>query len=919
MPPKTKGRRVAVPTASRSGAQSTQAPTPGHITTVGVRRPGEGRSGSTIPINVNSFIVKMAPPDNVEESSDTVAATSETVKVPTPDIFVWHYDVAFSDERNLGVGMNRDLIQQLKSQVAPAIFAGSWAVFDGRKNLYAVSELNLGATDSREFDVILPGMQPNPQLPPRVYKVKLTRVNKINLEILDRFCQGVQAHDNSVTTALQALNIALREEPSQRFPNRGRSFYTQEGSQPIGGGLVLWRGYFQSVRPARYGLLINVDIATGVMYQSGHLIDLCRAFLGVPVSQLSGNLDPRMKRALSVFLFGVRVRCTNAAGGTRTYSIRRLGPPANQVTFTLQGGVTTTVANYFQQINNHPLSYPHLLCVEVGGRGAMIPLELCTVLPGQLMRKEFPKDKRDALVKFSTMPPKVRLASVRKGFEELRIGTSAHAHNFGLSIEMTAPLAPAQPVPRLVSTEARVLKAPRLYYNPKTKNPTAVPKFGSWNMVDKQFYDAKVIAAWVLVSFEPPNRFNQRYVDDIAKGFVSACRRAGMTVTDADPTVKYLNGQGNITRDLVAAGDQCYADKKKKPTVFVAVLPDSAGHIYHTVKHWGDITMGIPTQCLKATNCVHAKENFWFNVALKVNVKLGGKNVIVDPANTSGILSEPRTPAIIMGADVTHPAPGSTTRPSYAAVVASVSLDAAKYVATQSIQTSRQELIDDLKEMTVHLLKEHMSYREHIDKVPPAERAPKRLIFYRDGVSESQFQQVKDMEIPRIQAACRELKINPKITFIVVGKRHHIRFFPAVDRDADRSGNCPAGTILDKDITHPTEFDYYLQSHGGIQGTSRPGHYSVLHDDNNFPPDSLQALDFALCHVYAAATRSVSIPAPVYYAHVVCDRLKLHFDPATSGSSEADSGSVDEADVLAAFKRDWKPVHPNQAKKMWFS
>lgn len=28
--------------------------------------------------------------------------------------------------------------------------------------------------------------------------------------------------------------------------------------------------------------------------------------------------------------------------------------------------------------------------------------------------------------------------------------------------------------------------------------------------------------------------------------------------------------------------------------------------------------------------------------------------------------------------------------------------------------------------------------------------------------------------------------------------------------------------------------------------------------------DAMQALSFALCHVYAASTRSVSIPAPVY-------------------------------------------------------
>lgn len=32
-----------------------------------------------------------------------------------------------------------------------------------------------------------------------------------------------------------------------------------------------------------------------------------------------------------------------------------------------------------------------------------------------------------------------------------------------------------------------------------------------------------------------------------------------------------------------------------------------------------------------------------------------------------------------------------------------------------------------------------------------------------------------------------------------------------------KSGNIPAGTTVDTKITHPTEFDFYLCSHAGIQ------------------------------------------------------------------------------------------------------
>jgi len=97
---------------------------------------------------------------------------------------------------------------------------------------------------------------------------------------------------------------------------------------------------------------------------------------------------------------------------------------------------------------------------------------------------------------------------------------------------------------------------------------------------------------------------------------------------------------------------------------------------------------------------------------------------------------------------------------------------------------------------------------------------PHRIILYRDGVSEGQFLQVLQHELVAIREACLKLEFEyrPGITFIVVQKRHHTRLFCADKKEqSGKSGNIPAGTTVDVCITHPTEFDFYLCSHQGIQ------------------------------------------------------------------------------------------------------
>lgn len=52
----------------------------------------------------------------------------------------------------------------------------------------------------------------------------------------------------------------------------------------------------------------------------------------------------------------------------------------------------------------------------------------------------------------------------------------------------------------------------------------------------------------------------------------------------------------------------------------------------------------------------------------------------------------------------------------------------------------------------------------------------------------------------------------PKVTLVICAKRHHMRFYADHPRDQDKTGNLPAGLVVDRGVTHPFAFDFYCQS-----------------------------------------------------------------------------------------------------------
>ncbi len=97
--------------------------------------------------------------------------------------------------------------------------------------------------------------------------------------------------------------------------------------------------------------------------------------------------------------------------------------------------------------------------------------------------------------------------------------------------------------------------------------------------------------------------------------------------------------------------------------------------------------------------------------------------------------------------------------------------------------------------------------------------------------------------MPQILAACQEFsntrQQRPLITLVIVGKRHHARFYP--DKPNDQC-NIRSGLVVDNEVVYPKQFNFYLQAHDAPIGTARNAHYIVLENESGYKADDLQEI-----------------------------------------------------------------------------
>ncbi|WJZ81179.1 hypothetical protein VitviT2T_001033 [Vitis vinifera] len=798
---------------------------------------------------------------------------------------IFHYDVEISPNPSKEVArmIKRKLVEEKSVELSGALPA-----FDGRKNLYSPVEFQ---NDRLELFIGLPiptskSLSPSgeikdafqekhPQI--KLFRINIKLVSKFDGKELNSYLS--KEGDDWIPLPqdyLHALDIVLRESPTEKCVPVGRSLYSSSmgGTKEIGGGAVGLRGFFQSLRPTQQGLALNVDFSVTAFHESIGIIPYLQKrveFLRDLSQRKTRGLTGEERKEVEKALKNIRVFVCHRETVQR-YRVHSLTEETTEnLWFKDRDGKILRLVNYFKDHYSYDIQFRNLPCLQItSSKPCYLPMELCMICEGQKFLGKLSDDQTARILKMGCQRPRERKAiidGVMRGAVGPTSGSQEREFKLDVSREMT----------RL---NGRVLEPPKLKLGDGGHVRDLIPSRHDrqWNLLDSHVFEGTHIERWALISFggTPDQKSNiPRFIIQLSQ----RCEQLGILLnknTIMSPQFEPIQVLNNVSL-LESKLKKIHRTALNNLQLLMCIM-ERKHKGYADLKRIAETSIGVVSQCCLYQNLGKLSSQFLANLALKINAKVGGCTVALYNSLPSQIprLLRPDEPVIFMGADVTHPHPLDDFSPSIAAVVGSMNWPSAnKYVSRMRSQTHRQEIIQDLGAMVGEILD---------DFYQQVSQLPKRIIFFRDGVSETQFYKVLQEELQAIRVACSRFpSYRPPITFAVVQKRHHTRLFPNESNPSSignqfSDDNIPPGTVVDAVITHPREFDFYLCSHWGVKGTSRPTHYHVLWDDNHFTSDELQKLVYNLCYTFVRCTKPVSLVPPAYYAHLAAYRGRLYLE-----------------------------------------
>ncbi|KAE8663941.1 Protein argonaute 1A [Hibiscus syriacus] len=586
-------------------------------------RPGQGSTGIRCIVKANHFFAEL------------------------PDKDLHQYDVTISPEV-ASRGVNRAVMAQLVKLYQESHLGKRLPAYDGRKSLYTAGPLPFV---SKEFKITLiddddgSGMQRRE----RDFKVVIKFAAHADLHHLGLFLQGKQA--DAPQEALQVLDIVLRELPTTRYCPVARSFYSPDlgTKQHLGEGLESWRGFYQSIRPTQMGLSLNIDMSSTAFIEPLPVIDFVAQLLNRDISRPLYDSDRvKIKKALR----GVKVEVTHRGNMRRKYRISGLTSQATrELTFPVdERGTMKSVMEYFRETYGFVIQHTQWPCLQVGNqqRPNYLPMEVCKIVAGQRYSKRLNERQITALLKVTCQRPRDREYDIMKTVEHNAYHEDPYAKEFGIKISE-----------KLASVEARILPAPRLKYHDTGREKDCLPQVGQWNMMNKKMVNGGTVNNWICISF------SRQVQDSVARGFCSElaqmCYISGMAFSPEPVLPAFSARPEQVDKVLKTRYHDAMIKlrpQNKELDLLIVILPDNNGSLYGDLKRICETDLGIVSQCCLTKHVFKGNKQYLANVALKINVKVGGRNTVLVDAISRRIPFVSDLPTIIFGADVTHPHPG---------------------------------------------------------------------------------------------------------------------------------------------------------------------------------------------------------------------------------------------------------------------
>ncbi|GAB4859397.1 hypothetical protein Ancab_010860 [Ancistrocladus abbreviatus] len=776
-----------------------------------ISRPGVGKGGNHISLLVNHFRVSVRSPDEI--------------------FYQYSVKITSGHDRTIeSAVIGRKVIDKL-CQTYSSELGGKKVVYDGRKILYSVGPL---PSTNFEFTVVLEESIAKSNGSPsehakrckhsvqsKVFKVEISYSIKIPLQSV-LAPKGSKADET--TDALRVLDTVLRHHAASKGCLMVRQSFFKDDSRKsidVGNGVTCLRGLRSSFNMTQAGLSLNMDVATTLVLTPGSILDFLLVNLNVREPRY---IDwEKAKRILKNLR--IKTRHTNM-------ELKIIGlseKPCYQQSFALkikndqssmeEEIVETTVFDYFTKHRGVELSYSkYMPCLDVGKpkRPAYLPIELCSLVPLQRYMKALSPIQRAFLAEKSRQKPHEQMEVLKDAVISCQYDKEPLLAGCGISIEK-----------QFMKVAGRVLEVPKLKVG---KCEDCIPHNGRWNFNSKQLHSAVKIQCWAIVNFS-----SRCDTSHLSRELINCARSKGVHIER--PYALIEEDQRMRKASPLVRVDEMFEKLQDKlpgePEFILCVLPEKKNcDIYVSVsllcigpwKMRSLCKFGVVTQCVSPTKITN---QYLTNVLLKINSKLGGTNSLLAMEQASCIPPIKDIPTMILGMDVSHGPPGRSDTPSIASVVGSLSWPhISRYRAAVRTQSPKVEMIDCLFKPSANGEDNGIMRELFTDFYDTSKgRKPEQIIVFRDGVSESQFHQVLSIELEQIKQAYLALGEveGPKFTVIVAQRNHHTKLFQAGAPD-----NAPPGTVVDTEVVHPRNYDFYLCSHAGIFGTLAADSLSCL-------------------------------------------------------------------------------------------